>query len=93
MNVDISGAYLNSYAKPDYKNKETGEVSQGDYVVQLQQTKELSNGAIQLEYLDIPVDRALEKQYQDKKVGDTVKVPCNVYGENFAQIKIGKAKK
>ena len=27
MNVEISGTYLNGYAKPDYKDKETGEVS------------------------------------------------------------------
>ena len=33
-----------------------------------------------------------EKHFVDKKMGDSVKVPCNVYGENFAQLKIGKAK-
>jgi|GEM_PF-3415534 hypothetical protein len=92
MNVEITGTYLNGYAKPEYKDKTTSEVYQGDYVVQIQQKKVLSNSAVQMEYYDIPVDRALEKQYADKKVGDTVKVVCNVYGENFAQIKIGKAK-
>lgn len=92
MNVIIEGMYLNGYAKPEYKDKQTGEVTLGDYVVQIQQKKGLSNGSVQLEYYDIPVDRALEKQYADKNVGDTVKVLCNVYGENFAQIKVGKAK-
>jgi len=92
MNVEISGAYQNGYAKPDFKDKETGEIKQGDFVVQIQQRKELSNGAIQLENLDIPIDRALEKSYKDIKYGDVVKVPCNVYGENFAQIKVSKAK-
>jgi len=47
---------------------------------------------MQLENLDIPIDRALEKNYKDTKYGDIVKVPCNVYGENFAQIKVSKAK-
>jgi len=28
MNVEISGTYLNGYSKPDYKDKETGEVKQ-----------------------------------------------------------------
>ncbi|MBE0499367.1 MAG: hypothetical protein IBX43_09040 [Campylobacterales bacterium] len=93
MNAEISGIYLNGYPKPDYKSKETGEVIQGDFIVQIQQKKELSNGSIQIESYDIPIDRALEKQFQDKKLGDVVKVPCNVYGENFAQIKVGKAKK
>ena len=93
MNVEITGLYLNGYMKADYKNKETGEVISGDYIVQIQQKKELPNGSIQLEYYDIPVDREMEKHYQSKKVGDIVKVPCNVYGEHFAQLKIGKAKK
>ena len=92
MNVEISGMYLNGYAKPDYKDKETGEVKLGDYIVQIQQTKSLSNGAIQNEYFDIPLERDMEKRFVDKKMGDMVKVPCNVYGENFAQLKIGKAK-
>lgn len=92
MNVEISGTYLNGYAKPDYKDKETGEVKSGDFIVQIQQTKALSNGAIQNEYFDIPLDRELEKHFVDKKMGDSVKVPCNVYGENFAQLKLGKAK-
>ena len=93
MNVEMSGTFKNGFPKPDYKNKETGEIIQGDYVVQVEQRKELSNGSIQIESYDIPVERVLEKQYQDKKLGDIVKVPCNVYGENFAQIKVGKAKK
>lgn len=92
MNVEISGTYQNSYAKPDFKDKETGELKVGDYVVQIQQRKDLSNGSVQLENLDVPIDRALAKHYADKKIGDIVKIPCNVYGENFAQLKIGKAK-
>lgn len=91
MNVEITGMYLNGFPK-EYKDKTSGELVQGDYVVQIQQEKILPSGAKQMEYYDIPVDRVLEKQYADKKVGDTVKVLCNVYGENFAQIKIGKAK-
>lgn len=92
MNVTIEGIYLNGYAKPDYKDKNTGDVSQGDFIVQIQQKKELSNGSVQMEYFDIPVDRALEREYATNQTGDTVSVLCNVYGENFAQLKIGKAK-
>ncbi|MEA2091296.1 MAG: hypothetical protein U9O83_02895 [Campylobacterota bacterium] len=93
MNVIAEVTYTNGYFKPDYKDKTTGEITLGDYVVQGQQKRELSNGSIQLENLDIPVDRSMSKMFEDKKVGDLLKVPCNVYGENFAQIKIGKAKK
>ena len=62
MNVEITGMYLNGYAKPDYKDKETGEVKLGDYIVQIQQSKALSNGAMQNEYFDIPLDRDMEKE-------------------------------
>lgn len=55
MNVIIEGMYLNGYAKPDYKDKNSGEVTLGDFVVQIQQKKELTNGSMQLEYYDIPV--------------------------------------
>jgi len=92
MNVTIEIIKTNSYPKPDYKDKATGEIIQGDYIVQGSQIKTLSNGSTQLENLDIPVDRSMEKVYSDKKVGELIKVSCNVYGENFAQIKIGKAK-
>lgn len=92
MNVKIEGIFINGFLKPDYKDKTTGEVILGDYVLQMQQKKGLSNGACQMEYYDIPIDRTLENLYSDKKLGDIVEVLCNVYGENFAQIKIGKAK-
>ena len=92
MNVVIELVKTNGFLKPDYKDKATGEVTLGDYVIQGSQIKTLQNGSTQLENLDIPVERSMEKVYADKKVGELVKVPCNVYGENFAQIKIGKAK-
>lgn len=92
MNVTINGMYLNGYAKPEYKDKNTGETFPGDHVLQIQQQKILANGEMQMEYLDIPIDNTLASKYADKQVGDIVSVPCNVYGENFAQIKISKAK-
>ena len=92
MNATIEIIKTNSFPKPDYKDKSTGEMVQGDYVVQGNQIKTLSNGSTQIENFDIPVDRSMEKVYAEKKVGEPVKVLCNVYGENFAQIKIGKAK-
>lgn len=92
MNVIIEIVKTHGFLKPDYKDKSTGEITLGDYVIQGNQIRTLSNGSTQLENLDIPVDRSMEKHYADKKVGELVKVNCNVYGENFAQIKIGKAK-
>ena len=91
MNVEITGIYKNGFGK-EFKDKVTGLPVQGDFVVQVEQEKKLPNGQVQFESYDIPVEREQEKLYQGKKRGDTVKVLCNVYGENFAQIKIGKAK-
>lgn len=91
MNVEITGTYKNGFGK-EFKDKATGLSVQGDFIVQVEQEKQLPNGQKQFESYDIPVNRELEKLYLDKKRGDTVKVLCNVYGENFAQIKIGKAK-
>lgn len=88
----MEGMLLNIFTKSDYKDKNTGETFPGDNIMQIQQQKVLANGEMQMEYLDIPVDNALIGKYAEKKVGDMVQVPCNVYGENFAQIKISKAK-
>jgi len=91
MNVEITGIYKNGFGK-EFKDKATGNTVQGDFIVQVEQEKQLANGQVQFESYDIPVNREQEKFFQGKKRGDTVKVLCNIYGENFAQIKIGKAK-
>ena len=92
MNVEISGEFLNGYFKPDSKDKETGEIKLGDYVVQIQQEIQLANGDLKFEHLTIPVDRSLADEYKQYSKGDKVRVPCNVYGENYAKINISKAK-
>jgi predicted DNA-binding antitoxin AbrB/MazE fold protein len=92
MNVIVELSYTNGFFKPDFTDKKTGEITQGDFVVQGQQKLELSNGEVKFINIDIPMDRSLAKNYSDKKMGDLVKIPCSIYGENFAQIKIGKAK-
>ncbi|MDD2905097.1 MAG: hypothetical protein PHH41_11330 [Sulfurimonas sp.] len=90
MNVIIEGYHLNGFVK-ERTDKKTGQII-AEYVEQIQQRKELPNGQIQVESFDIPLDISMQKQFAEKKLGDKVSVPCNVYGENFAQIKIGKAK-
>lgn len=91
MNVEITGIYKNGFEK-EFKDKATGLPIQGDFVVQIEQEVQLQDNQVRFDSYDIPVAREQEKFYQSKKRGDTVKVLCNVYGENFAQIKIGKAK-
>ena len=90
MNVIIEGKYKNLFSK-DYKDKKTGEINT-NYTVQLEQQESLEDGQIKFVSLDIPIDTKIVPNYKDKKHGDIVKIPCNVYGENFASIKIGKYK-
>lgn len=90
MNVTVEGIFQNGYFQ-ERKNKKTGEVTR-DFIVQIQQKESLNDGSIKLIPLNVPVDESLSKNYIDKKYGDTVKIPCNVYGENFAEIKISKMK-
>jgi len=91
MNVEITGFYKGHYVK-EFKDKATGLPVQGDLVVQIEQEIQLPNNQIKFESYDVPLDKEHKKSFQGKKRGDIVKLLCNVYGENFAQIKIGKAK-
>ena len=90
MNVLIEGSYKNGYSK-ERKNRSTGEIVQ-DFIVQIEQKEQLENGQVKFSNYDIPMDGKFAGNYKDKKVGDLVKVPCFVYGENFAQIRITKSK-
>lgn len=95
MNAEIQGFYKGSHIK-EFKDKATGLPVQGDLVVQVEQEIHLPNNQIKFESYDIPVDISLHKQYADKKRGDIVKIPCNIYAKaisaDFATLGIGKAK-
>ncbi|MFW3441803.1 hypothetical protein ACN9J6_09745 [Aliarcobacter butzleri] len=91
MNVSIDGIFQNGYFQ-ERKNKKTGEISR-DYILQIQQTETLEDGSMKLIPLNIPLDEEFAKNYLDKKYGDKVRATCNVYGDNFAEIKISKMKR
>ena len=78
--------------KKDYK---TGEEYQ-ELLIQVEQKVALPDNQFKFESFDIPVDILLEKHYADKKYGDVVKVPCNIYAKavsaDFATLGISKAK-
>ena len=58
MNAIIELIFSNSFFKPDFKNKETGVVVEGDFVIQGQQKHELSNGEVKFINIDVPVERS-----------------------------------
>jgi hypothetical protein len=94
MNVEITAIHKNLIVK-EKKDKFTGEISK-ELLLQVEQKKELPDGQFQFESYDIPVDIALHKQYAEKKYGDIIKVPCNIYAKaisaEFATLGISKAK-
>ena len=49
MTVTIEGKMFGGYKKPDFTNKETGEVSKGKYIVQLMVEQKLKNDEVKSE--------------------------------------------
>ena len=94
MNAEITAMFKNKIIKHK-KNKDTGE-PEDELLIQVEQKLDLPDGQIKFENYDIPVDISLHKNYTDKKVGDIVRVPCNIYASavnaNYATLGIGKAK-
>ena len=90
MNVIIEGKLKNLFSK-EYKDKKTGEVTK-NFILQVEQTEKKDNDEVEFKYLNIPIDTNIVPNYKDKKNGDIIKIPCNVYGDNFAEIKISKYK-
>jgi len=76
MKVIIQGILTSMYRKPDFKDKETGEVTSGKHVLQLLVQSELSNGSVKQEMQDISIPDEKLSQYKDKQ-GKEVQVECN----------------
>ena len=76
MTVIIEGKMLSGYQKPDYTNKETGEIVKGKFIIQLMIPQKLKNDEIKNEYLDISVPDELIAKYKGKE-GHSVQIKCN----------------
>ncbi|MGE4418380.1 MAG: hypothetical protein AB7D38_00955 [Sulfurimonas sp.] len=76
MKVIIEGMLLSTYVKPDFKDKDSGEVTKGKPVLQVLVDTELSNGSIKQEMQDITVPIEKISEYKDK-VGKKIQVPCS----------------
>lgn len=77
MKVIIEGQVLAVYKKNDYKDKETGEVSQGKYKLELVIDNELQNGSVKHEMLDITIPDGRVKEYETQ-IGKKVQVKCDI---------------
>jgi len=94
MNVEITATHKNIIVR-EKRDKISGEVTR-ELLYQVEQKIELPDGQFKFESYDIPVDISLHKNYADKKVGDIIKVPCNIYAKavsaDYATLGLGKAK-
>ncbi len=76
MNVTIEGKMLSGYQKPDFTNKESGEITKGKFVVQLMVEQKLKNDEIKNELLDVSIPNDLITKYNGKE-GQPVQIKCN----------------
>ena len=77
MKVTIEGLLLALYKNNDFKDKQTGEVSQGKYKLELVIDNELANGSIRHDMLDITIPDNRVKEYE-AQIGKKVQVKCDV---------------
>jgi len=90
MQIIIEGQLISQFKKPDYKDKETGEVSIGKDIVQLMTINTLRNGETQNKLVDIPVLPEHSSHYL-AKVGDTVQVKCSIMSKEQISFYNGEA--
>ncbi|MCX6074929.1 MAG: hypothetical protein NTY39_11455 [Campylobacterales bacterium] len=81
MKVIIEGMLLSIYKNNDFKDKETGEVSQGKHKLQLLVETELQNGSVKNEMQDISIPDIRVKEYEPQ-IGKKVQVKCDVVSKS-----------
>lgn len=81
MKVIIEGQLLSVYKNNDFKDKETGNVSEGKHKLQLLIENELSNGSIRHEMQDISIPLERVKEFEDQ-IGQRVQVKCDVLSKS-----------
>lgn len=81
MKVIIEGMLLSIYKSNDFKDKETGEVSQGKHKLQLLIESELQNGSLKNDMQDISIPDTRVKEYETQ-IGQKIQVKCDVVSKN-----------
>lgn len=76
MKIIIEGMLLSIYKSNDFKDKETGEVSQGKHKLQLLVENELQNGSVKNEMQDVSIPDSKLKEYETQ-IGKKVQVKCD----------------
>lgn len=77
MKVVIEGQLLSIYKGNDFKDKETGEVSQGKHKLDLLIENELANGSIRHDVQSITIPDSRVNEFENQ-IGQKVQVKCEV---------------
>lgn len=77
MKVIIEGMLLSIYKSNDYKDKETGEVSEGKHKMEFVIENELANGSIRHDMQDITIPDSRVKEFE-AQIGKKIQIKCNV---------------
>ena len=88
MDIFIKAKLFSAFQKPDFTNKDTGEITKGKYILQLISERKLSNGENKVDLTDISVPASLVNQFKDK-VGNVVTVPVGAMAANKSVIFYG----
>lgn len=81
MKVIIEGQLLSIYKGTDFKDKETGTVSEGKHKLQLLIKNELENGSVRNDMQEISVPDHRVEEFESL-IGEHVQVKCEVYSKN-----------
>ncbi len=76
MQVILEGNLIGLFKKPDYKDKTSGEVTEGKHTLQILVDTKLSNGSIKQEMQDVTIPNEKVPEYESQK-GKKVQVRCN----------------
>lgn len=77
MKIIIEGMLMSIYRNNDFKDKESGEVTQGKQKLQILVENTLENGSIKHEMQDISIPDNRVKEYE-AQVGKKVQVKCDL---------------
>lgn len=77
MEVIVEGDGLSLNKNSDYKDKETGAITEGKYKFGMLIESEIANGSIRHEVLYITIPDSRVKEFE-AQIGKKTKVKCNV---------------
>lgn len=78
MIVTIEGKMIGGFQKPDYTDKDTGEIQKGKFAVQLMVEQTLKNDEIKSELVDVSIPDILISKYKGKD-GQAVQIKCKYF--------------